>query len=317
MIIRKSYPLLVLAMALVLLLACACSPSVGINAPGGNSGGGSSSLTPLQVLQNSANTMKQLKSSHIVVQSTDTVAATGSAQTPPGPAATPGATATPASSNVTVNISGSGDEALPGQEQFHLTVNTLNQSTSLAEIVQGNQVYVQNPQGQWYVMNTSDFQGWTGNPFSGVNLDQNSLLGLVEHTKITDHGDENLNGQSLRHITAVLDKDALRQLLTSNPQLQGALGTKNIDDLLANTKTFLASIDVWIDETHFYVHQTQLKLNLVANTSSIGGEAPRTVATNLNTIIDLSKFNAPVTITPPTNATPTNNPGAIFGIGKP
>jgi hypothetical protein len=316
MTIRKSYPLLVLTMALVLLLASACSTSVGINAPGGSSGG-SSSLTPLQVLQNSANAMKQLKSSHIVVQSTNTIATTGSAQTPPGPAATPGATATPASSNVTVNISGSGDEALPGQEQFHLTVNTLNQSTSLSEIVQGDQIYVQNPQGQWYVMNTSDFQGWTGNPFSGVNLDQNSLLALVQHTKITDHGDENLNGQSLRHITAVLDKDALRQLLTSNPQLQGALGTKNIDDLLTNTKAFLASIDVWIDETHFYVHRTQLKLNLVANTSSIGGEAPETVATNLNTIIDLSKFNAPVTITPPTNATPTDNPGAIFGIGKP
>jgi hypothetical protein len=213
-----------------------------------------------------------------------------------------------------VNIAGSGDLVLPDQQQLHLTIN---QATNVAEVMQGNKVYVQNTQGQWYVLNKSDFTNAIGNPFAGVNIDENSLMGLVQHSKITDHGDENLNGQNLRHISADLDKTALRQMLTSNPQLQGMLGGQNLDTLLNNTKTFQSTIDLWIDETQFYVHRTQLKLNMVTNTSSLSESAPPNVIANLNTIVDLSNFNAPVTITPPANAIPTNNPGSIIGIGQP
>src|SRR5579885_146342 len=292
MALRKHYAILFMLMAAIALLITACSQTVTGSNPG------ASSLTPLQVLQKSVDAMKQLKSSHIELQSNTSMQTSN--------------TATP--STGTGDEAFTSDQASPDQEQ--LTLN-IGQAAKVAEIVQNDKIYVQNPQGQWFVLNKSDFQGSISNPFSGVNLDQNSLLGLLEHTKITDHGDENLNGQSLRHITADLDKTALRQMLNDNPQLQGALGQQNLDAVMNNLKSFQSSIDVWIDETQFYVHRTELKLNLVVNTSTNEGAAPSTATTNLDTIIDLSKFNQPVTITPPTNATPTNNPGAIFGFGRP
>lgn len=301
MTLRKHYAILFPLMVAIALSIAACSQTVVGPTPG------SSSLTPLQVLQKSADAMKQLKSSHIDLQSNTSLQTTDTATPSTGPG-------TPTPSNITINITGTGDEALPDQEQLTLNVG---QAAKVAEIVQNDKIYVQNPQGQWFVLNKSDFQGSVSNPFSGVTLDQNALLGLVQHTKITDHGTETLNGQSLRHITADLDQVALRQLLTDNPQLQGALGQQNLDAVMNNLKSFQSSIDVWIDETQFYVHRTELKLNLVANTSLSEGAAPSTATTNLDTIIDLSKFNQPVTITPPTNATPTTNPGAIFGFGRP
>lgn len=301
MTLRKHYAILFPLMVAIALSIAACSQTVGGTTPG------NSSLTPLQVLQKSADAMRQLKTSHIDLQSNTSLQTTDTATPSTGPG-------TPTPSNVTVNITGTGDAALPNQEQLTLNVG---QAAKVAEIVQNDKIYVQNPQGQWFVLNKSDFQGSVSNPFSGVTLDQNSLLGLVQHTKITDHGTETLNGQSLRHITADLDQVALRQLLTDNPQLQGALGQQNLDAIMNNLKSFRSSIDVWIDETQFFVHRTELKLNLVANTSLSEGAAPSTATTNLDTVIDLSKFNQPVTITPPTNATPTTNPGAIFGFGRP
>lgn len=302
MILRRHYAIWFMLMVAIVLSITACSQTVT-----GPTTGGGNSLTPLQVLQKSADAMQQLKSSHIDLQSNTSLQTTDTATPSVGQG-------TPTPSNVTINITGTGDQALPDQEQLTLNVG---QAAKVAEIVQNDKIYVQNPQGQWFVLNKSDFQGSIANPFSGVDLDQNSLLGLIQNTKITDHGDENLNGQSLRHITADLDKTALRQMLDNNPELRGILGQQNLDAMMNNLKSFKSSIDVWIDETQFYVHRTELKLNLVANTSTSEGAAPSTATTNLDTIIDLSKFNQPVTITPPANATPTNNPGAIFGFGRP
>lgn len=300
-IIKRYHVFSILVVVSALLVLSACS-SITIGAQ-------SSSLTPLQVLQNSANAMKQLKTAHIEMQSNSSLQVdNGNSATPmPGSSSTPTATGTPTNFNAT--IKGSGDIALPDQEQLKLTVN---QNTNLAEIAQGSKIYVQNAQGKWFVLDKSRFQGLVGNPFSGVQLDQTSLLSLVQHTQITDHGSESLNGQNLRHITANLDKDALRQLFENNPQLKGTLGQQVTGNILDRTRSFTSSLDVWIDESQFYVHRTELKLNLTANTSGTGANAPNSATTNLDTIIDLSKFNEPVTITIPGGATPTDDPGTIF-----
>jgi hypothetical protein len=308
---RKRYVVLVLSLITTALLISACSQPIT-----GPTTGTGSSLTPLQVLQNSANAMQQLKSAHVEIQATNSVQGINATATAGTPTATSTA-GTPTPKTFSLTIKGSGDEALPDQEQLSLLVN---QNIHLAEIVQGNKVYVQNAQGQWYVLDKSAFQSVVANPFAGVNFDQNSLLALIQHTQITDHATQALNGQNLRHITATLDKDGVRQLLNDNPQLAGSLGQQNIDSMLNNTKSFLSSIDVWIDETQFYVHRTELKLNLLADTSGLSGTPgtttlPSSVTTNLDTIVDLSKFNVPVVITPPTNAISTNNPAAIFGLG--
>jgi len=287
-----------------LLLISACSPSLGI---------GNSSLTVLQVLQNSAKAMKALKSAHIETKNIGTLQTIGTAGKPTPPTASP----------LTFRVSGSGDEALPEQEQLQITVDQGENSTpaNLAEIVQGDKVYVQNTKGQWYVLNKSALEGFTGNPFSGINgLDPKALLGLLQDTQITDHGDEMLNGESLRHITVSLDKAGFKMILASDPQLGNLLGQQNIDALLNSTKVFASSLDLWIDETNFYVHRTELKFKVDEDISAVSQSLtpvvtfplPAGVITSFDSTLDLSKFNDPVTITPPTGAIPTDNPMSIF-----
>ena len=303
MTIYKRYYIL-LALLPALLLISACSPSVGI-------GTGSSSLTVLQVLQNSTKAMKNLKSAHIVTQTNGMLQTISTSATPP-------------SGQTTFSVTGSGDEALPAQELLQISVNqgTNSQPTNLAEIVQGDRVYIQNAKGQWYVLDKSTFEQFTGNPFSGINgLDPNNLLGLLQNTQITDHGDELLNEQNLRHITIAFDKEAFRKIVANDPQLANMFGQQNINTLLNNTKTFITNLDLWIDESTFYVHRTELKFNLNENISGLSQSLtpvatfplPAGVITSFDSTLDFSKFNAPVTITPPTGAIPTDNPLIIFG----
>jgi len=288
-----------LALAAILLIVSACS------APGASGSNGNSSLTVLQVLQKSASAMQKLKSVHF-----DTTT-NGSFQ---------GNSSSSASSSnaITVNLKGSGDELMPDQQQAHITLNSM---IKLAEVVTTDKVYVQNPQGKWYVLDKSALKGQSGNLFNGSNIfNMNDLLGMLQEVQLTDHGDQSLNGQTLRHITATLDKNALQRILTSNNQLSSTLGQQNITKILNSTKSFKSTLDVWIDETNFYVHRTELKVNADADLISLSAPGkngtitlPSNATVTLDSIVDLTKFNQPVTITPPTNATPASSPGVIFG----
>lgn len=292
--IQKKFFLACIPLVLLALFISACSST-------GNSG--SSNLTVLQVLQNSATAMQKLKSSHIDFSLTGSASASATA--------TPTSTTSP--SSVNFSVKGNGDEALPNES---LNITTA-QGTNLAEIVLGNKVYIQNAKGQWYVLDKSSLQGITGNPFAGIDTSNiNDILALAQHAKITDHGDQNLNGQSLRHITIALDKQGLQQLLTQNGQLASVIGQQAVNTIINGTQGFNSTLDIWIDETNFYVHRTELKLNVNANlsaaTATTGGNVPSNVSTTIDSIVDLSKFNEPVNITAPANAIPTNNPVSIF-----
>jgi len=267
----------------------------------------------LQVLQNSAKAMKDLKSAHIETKTTGTLQSIG----------TPGTPTPTTARSLMFKVSGSGDEALPNEEQLQVTVSQGKNSSpaNLAEIVQGDKVYVQNTKGQWYVLDKSELEGFTGNPFSGINgLDPNALLGLLQDTQITDHGDELLNGESLRHISVALDKAGFKKILNSDPQLGNLFGQQNIEIILNSTKLFASSLDLWIDETNFYVHRTEFKINVDEDISSLSQSLtpvvtlplPAGVITSFDSTLDLSKFNDPVMITPPTGAIPTDNPISIF-----
>ncbi|HTD19879.1 MAG TPA: hypothetical protein VK667_10150 [Ktedonobacteraceae bacterium] len=316
--IQKKHYVLSITLALAFLLLSACTTTIG----GGNSNSGGSNLTVLQLLQNSSKAMSQLKSAHIDLK------ANGS-----GMALTQNATATPTTSTpttnqVTFNLSGSGDEALPNGEamQFDVTQNGATSTPTTAhleQVVQGDKVYIKNTKGQWYVLDKSALKGYVDNPFSGINSpDLTDLIGLLEHTKITDNGVQSLNGANLRHITIVLDKDALKTFLKNNQQLVDLLGQQNLNAVIDNTKTFNSTVDLWIDEHTAYVHRTELKFNFSVNTGTLSQSitptvtttilVPSNVTTNFDSTVDLSNFNAPVTITPPTNAIATNDPVKVF-----
>ncbi len=167
MSIQKRLPIMLLAMVGLVLLISACSQP-------GPTGGTQSSLSVGQVIQKSADAMKQLKSSHIDLQSTVNTQTSGGTTT--------GTSGTPVPANINLSIKGSGDQQLPDQEQMNLTINN---NVNVSEILQGDKVYVKNAQGQWYVLDKNALQGMVGNPFSGINVDQNSLLGITPQQQST------------------------------------------------------------------------------------------------------------------------------------
>ena len=315
--VDKKHFLLPIALVTVFLLLSACSPI-------GGSGG--SSLTVLQLLQNSSKAMSQLKSAHIDLKANGSGQAitTNATATPTTTTTTPTATV----NNVTFNLIGTGDEALPNVEamQFDVSQNgatTVPTTSHLEQIVQGDKVYIKNTKGQWYVMDKSALKGYVDDPFSGVKSpDLTELIGLLEHTQITDNGVQSLNGQNLRHITIAMDKEALKQFLSNNQQLVDILGQQNLNAVIDNTKTFSSTVDLWIDESTAYVHRTELKFNLGVDSGALSQSitptvttviVPSNVTTKFDSIVDLSKFNESVTVTTPTGAIPTNDPTTVFG----
>lgn len=283
----RRYPLLFLGLALIAtMLMSACSQ------------GSASNLTTLQIIQNSANAMKNVKTSHEDVNATfktNGINVNGLDTRIP--------------SNFTVK--GSGDESLADKKQkMDLTLTLPTTSVQASDVVAGNKAYVKVGQGQWYVLDKSKFDQAGGslvsNLLSGTTLNENSLLSVIQNVNVTDHGDENLNGQSLRHITANLDKAGFEKLLASNPQWTSMLSPQDLSNALKNVKDFNASLDLYIDENQFYVHRTQLKVNLGINNDG------KTSTTTMEFTIDLSKFNQPVTITVPANATPLTDPQQLL-----
>jgi hypothetical protein len=323
MTLKKKYVLCISMLAISLFIG-ACSTSGGGNP-------GSSNLTVLQLLQNSSKAMSQLKSAHVELKASGTgvAVASNATATPVEAAGTPTVTTGASTTNqVTFSLAGSGDEALPNQEamQFDVTQNgaaSTPGTSHLEQVVQGNKIYIKNPRGQWYVLDKNALEGYIGNPFSGIQSpDLTDLIGLLEHTKITDNGVQSLNGQDLRHITIALDRDALKTFLKNSPQLADLLGQQNLDAVINNTRNFASTVDLWIDESTAYVHRSELKFKLSVDTGSLSasitptvssGLIPSNVATGLDSIVDLSQFNAPVAIATPANAIPTSNPASVFG----
>lgn len=285
---HKQYPLLLAALIAVLLLVSAC---------GVNAANSAQSTPPLQVLQKSYSVMKQLKTAHFTMQLAEQMSM-GSG------------------SSTTIKISANGDEALPDKAEVHLT----ELGMSLSAITLGREVYMQNSKGQWYVLQLSQTQGSAGNPFSGTSISTyNNLLALASKAHFVDHGLQTLNGQSLRHITVTLDKNALQQIISAN--LGSSLGSANsasMKQVLNELNIQNTTLDLWIDPATYDVHQMELKYTMSLNAGAIATPTTSTAtASNLgitsDTTIDLSKFNAPVTISAPSNAIPTNNLSSVFG----
>ena len=308
---RKKYTfpgLLILVAVLLLVSAC-----------------GGSSVTAGQLLTNSATAMKQVKSLHLDMTMSLNVAISGlpnnnSTSSIPG--------------NINATASVSGDEVLPDQTSLKLTASgnagvSGAGKISFAEIEKGNQLYFQNAQGQWYVMDKSELgssSDSTSNLLSNVSApDFSKLLDMLQKdVTVVDHGDETLNGASLRHITITLDKNGLLKLIQDTNQFKQlpTSSQQSINQILnSSVSTFNASLDFWFDESTSYIHRMELKLNAAADLSklpaSTSGSTTGTsgaVSLKADIVLDLSKFNdSSIKITAPANAIQTTNPGVIFG----
>lgn len=157
--------------------------------------------------------MKQLKAVHVDLHGTTGVTTTGG-------------TATTQGTNMNINMSGNGDEVLPDDASMHLTTSMNLGATTIsfnvAEIIKGKQLYMQNQKGKWYQLDSSALSAnGSMNPFAGTNLSNyTQLLDIAQKAKITDHGNQSLGGQSLRHISVLFGKDALKDLLRAAGQAE-------------------------------------------------------------------------------------------------
>ena len=302
-IMRKKYilPALLIMMA-VLLLVSAC---------------GGSSVTAGQLLTNSATAMKQIKSLHMDMTATVNLAVSGPSSS--------NSTTFPANTNITLKASG--DEVLPDQTSLKVSSSGIAK-IAFGEIVKGNQLYIQNAQGQWYVIDKSKLDGTTNsinNLLSNASApDFSKLLDMLQKdVTVADHGDETLNGASLRHITITLDKNGLTKLIENSNQFKGlpATSQQSVKGLLNTVSNFNASLDFWFDEATSYIHRLELKLNTAVDLSKFSSPAASTTASvppafslKADIVLDLSRFNdSSIKITAPANAIPTDNPGVIFG----
>lgn len=279
---------------------------------------GGSSQPAGQVLLNSSNAMKQLKTVHIDMKMTMGLNMSG--LTLPNSGSTP-------SSATNITLNGSGDEVFPDQSSLKFTTGTGSSAFTLAEISKGNSIYIQNTKGQWYVLDKSKLLGNTSasSIFSSASMpDFNKLLQIAEKdAKVTDHGDQNLNGASLRHITVTLDKNGFKDLLKNIGPLNSVTSQQSLNDLFNSVKDLNATMDFWIDESTSYLRHMEMKLSFSMGTSGVA--SPTTGTTNgtsglsltMDLTIDLSRFNdSSIKITAPANAIPVSNPGGIFGFGK-
>src|SRR5260370_25230072 len=297
---RYMFGLLTTIAILLIMSACSLgSGSTGSGAPG--------SKTGAQVLQNTANTMKQLKAVHLDMQVNTKIGAVGMRPTP-------GST-TP--TNINFNINANGVAGMPGQVSLKLNIGGFSGlKLNLAEILKGDKVYIQNSKGQWYMMDKSRLFGSNGssNPLSSASVPNfKQLIDIGQHAQFTDHGDQSLNGQHLRHITVTLDKNALKDLLNSTGQLKGLTGSSQqvFKQFMSSIKNFQATLDFWIDESTSYLHRVEMKLNLNLATRSFAtpgttsSNMPSAVTLRSDTLADLTRFNDPaITINARANTIP-------------
>ncbi|WP_376797153.1 DUF6612 family protein [Thermogemmatispora sp.] len=293
----------------LMLLLSACGSVSGGSGP-------SSTLTAGQVLQKALTTMQHLKTVHLDLSLTENL------QMQSQETATPSSQSSSLPGNLAISIQGSGDEVFPDQASAQLKVSVpgLGSNLQLNEILQDGKVYIQNKQGQWYVLEQSSLSG-SSSFLGAVNSDQYTrLLALAQKAQLTDHGDQTLHGQSLRHISVTFGRDALKELLTSFEQLPSGLSQSDIQRIAQATTLRQAGLDLWIDEQNFYVHEMNLKMNidldankLLQSTATTGNSGMSGVlGIQVNATVDYSQFNQPFTIKAPTNATPTDNPQTIF-----
>ena len=292
---------LFLSLGIVLLFVSACGSITGTSG---------SSQTAIQVLQKSATAMKGLKTVHFDMNLGETLNMGSS---------TSSSTSSTTPSHFNITVKANGDEVLPNQVSLQLTT-ALNAGSSsnikFAETVTGGKVYIQNSKGQWFVLSDNQFKTSGTNPFAGTDISgYNNLLTLAQKATFVDHGDQTLNGVSLRHITVTLGKNTLSDLLNATGALNklSAQQQQTMQKMLNNIQLQNAGLDLWIDENTDYVHQMEIKFTMNINTASLvtpttsSSSTPSNISTAIDITIDYSKFNAPITIKAPANATPTNN----------
>jgi hypothetical protein len=264
-----------------------------------SSSGGVSGTTPLtlaQLLQETTNMMKHLKSVSYNLNSTTSLTISDLSRTA-GNAQT-----------LVMIMMGSGVNALSGDAKGHLSISTDGQNTTINEIVKGQKFYVENQKGQWYVLSKSAIQR---SAFASPELINYNGLFALPNVKTVDDSSTTLDGSSVRHVTLKFNKNAISDLLNATGALNSLTASQKQDmsKFLPRVTLKNAVLDMWIDASTAYIHRFQLQFDMSQLMIPTPGTASHalTIESAQTITLNYSKFNAPVTIIAPVNATPTDS----------
>jgi outer membrane lipoprotein-sorting protein len=268
----KKYISLAGLLALLVVLAACSVPALG-----------SASPSPAQTLENGAAALAKLNTVHAELQTTVVAQAAN------------------AHSGITFSLTGRGDAQRPDDASISLS---LGKNHLLAIISKGPRVYIQGRNHLWYWLDKHALKDAAQNFFSqslATRLGQ--IMSVVEQAGLTDHGQESLNGVSLDHITAVLDQQTLQTL---NTQLSGLL-PRSVQT--GRSQIAAASLDLWIDQSTWYVHQAILNVGTQIDMSALQSSLGHTKATGVVPVtikaqVNFSRFNQPINIQAPAGALP-------------
>lgn len=263
---------MILVVLLLLLTGCS-APSLA-----------SSSLSPAQMLQKSINAMSHLQSAHLDLQTDVSL---------PSDALMMNATINTSALRVT----GHGDVANPDKVSLDLFMGN---TPLLAVRNLGSKTYIQEKNGQWFFLEKSQIKDKEQSFFTqSLTQRLGQIMVVLQNARLTDEGQETLHGQSFEHITATLDGQALQALST---QFNGFLATHMPQ---AQNQLQQATLDLWLDQSTWYVHQAQLDLVAQVRTPLAGlhnTDSAIAEPVELKVLLNLSKLNQPVTIQAPANA---------------
>lgn len=204
-----------------------------------------------------------------------------------------------------ITLQGGGDEIVPGQQQIHFArMNPGSPGFHASEIMQKAQVYFQALTGKWYVISKPTLQAQSYPMFTDTGLVQaNRLLDVaLAHGQLIDDGYDTVANQKLHHIAVTIDKSAWQSLFAADAQNMSAY-----QSMKNKVSQLSGNIEFWIDESTFYIHSFLLTFGYDATCYNNDGTLLGTYHLDQRLTMDFSKFNQPITITPPTQATPIDS----------
>ena len=301
------------SMLIVCILMCLFA-GCGLGNGGSSTGTGKPTATPTptaaQLLQKTQTAMKQLKSAHdnmTMKMQVDAQAKDNNGK----------------SVNVSLgtNTKLDGDVASPKQGSLQMQVEAATGGKTLtynlSEMMKDNKLYLKKDQAQWYVIDNPSSAVSDALPGGTDNFDlSQTYLDQLQGAKPQDRGVETLDGQPVRHLTVKLDKAALMKLMQTNKQLSGGMSQQSGEDFLKSVTTADGSIDMWINTNNSYLQKIDVEMMMSIDTSQSSASTSSTPVkgtVNMSIVQTLSKFDQPVKIDVPQNATPTNNILEVLG----
>jgi hypothetical protein len=237
--------------------------------------------SPSQTLQKSSDAMSKLNSFHVDFQSTENVHS---------------------SNGTSYNINGTADAAQNNQ----MAINLSRGSNPLTKVVStGQTVYAQNGTGPWYTTSPSNLpNGLQQDVSQGLPASTGQFLSFLKNTKLADNGMETITNLKLDHITATLDAQSLRNLTTQINSMLPSQLQSNLNQIKQGV------VDLWVDPTTSYLHQMkinasgQVDQNALPPNASQKTNGSTAVPVDAKGQLNFNKFNQPVNIQVPNNATP-------------